>query len=618
MNKLGLRVIKDIQRLFPRFLSFSILAGIFSGVAPFVSIYASQQILNQLASGLNLNSLIKSIIFLLLMVFVYQMLGGLFSFIHSIEYKNAYRRLELERNLKMTTMEFQYAEDPAIKDLRRQITIIGYGGSQTFESILYNLKDFVFGSVSLVISVVLILPVFLTKTNSHLDSPLYFLAFIFLLAFFSAISIKYGQKQNVKITEVFNKINYSNSLFNYLVIPLFQTEKGQELRLYKQEKWMMNIFRTFNEKGGNNYKLIKNITNIFGKIELVAIMFNTVLILILYIFVGLKAINGSMLIGNVVASVSALSMLITILPDFLSKILQLTLETEGLSLHYQYMDLPNQTRIGSIPIEKRLDNDYQLSIRNLHFTYPKADKEVLQDINLDLEIGKSYAIVGENGSGKTTFIKLLTRIYDSTQGEVLLNGIPVNKYDTEQYYDLFNVVFQDFDLFSFKLGETIATKSQYNQDKVLDAFEKVGFMPRYQQLPKGLETSLNKEFDKEGINLSGGEKQKLAIARALYKDGPIYILDEPTAALDPISEFEIYQQFHSMTKGKTTLIISHRLSSCRFCDEILVFDQGRIIQQGSHAELVNVKGKYRDLWNAQAQYYRNEKINLEKIGVEAI
>jgi ATP-binding cassette subfamily B protein len=201
-------------------------------------------------------------------------------------------------------------------------------------------------------------------------------------------------------------------------------------------------------------------------------------------------------------------------------------------------------------------------------------------------------------------------------GAVKLNRISADKYDTNQYYSLFNVVFQDFDLFSFKLGETIATNRDFDEERIVNALRDVGFMERFNSLPKGLETSLNKEFDAQGITLSGGEQQKIALARAIYNDGPIYILDEPTSALDPISEFEIYQKFQQITRGKTSLIISHRLSSCRFSDEILVFDQGRIVQRGSHEELVHIPGKYADLWNAQARHYQEEDIDLTKLGLD--
>lgn len=209
-----------------------------------------------------------------------------------------------------------------------------------------------------------------------------------------------------------------------------------------------------------------------------------------------------------------------------------------------------------------------------------------------------------NGSGKTTFIKLLCRLYDPTEGEILLNGIDIRKYNYTEYLSIFSVVFQDFHLFAYQLGQNVAGQIDYNSRQVKDCLSKSGFSQRLSCLPHGLDTYLYKNFVQEGVNISGGESQKIALARALYKDAHFIILDEPTAALDPIAEAEIYSKFNDIADNKTAIYISHRLSSCRFCDEILVFHQGHIVQQGSHNQLVEDKnGKYHQLWQAQAQYY---------------
>ena len=220
-------------------------------------------------------------------------------------------------------------------------------------------------------------------------------------------------------------------------------------------------------------------------------------------------------------------------------------------------------------------------------------------------------MVGKNGSGKTTFIKLLCRLYDPTEGEILLNGINIKKYDYEEYKTIFSVVFQDFKLFSFSLGENVAASVAYEEEKVISCLEKAGFGERLKNLEKGVHTYLYRNFDEDGIEISGGEVQKAALARALYKDAPFIILDEPTAALDPVAEFEIYSRFNEIVGEKTAVYISHRLSSCRFCNDIAVFDEGRLVQRGSHEELVADKdGKYYELWQAQAQYYEGGETTL--------
>ena len=224
---------------------------------------------------------------------------------------------------------------------------------------------------------------------------------------------------------------------------------------------------------------------------------------------------------------------------------------------------------------------------------------------MKFRVGERLAVVGENGSGKTTFIKLLCRLYDPTEGTILLNGIDIPQVRTTTSTSRCSrVVFQDFQLLSFSLGQNVAAAVQYNPERAKACLQKAGFGDRLAQLPDGLETKLYKDFDEKGVQISGGEAQKIALARALYKDAPFVVLDEPTAALDPIAEMEVYEKFNEIVGDRTAVYISHRLSSCRFCDSIAVFDHGSIIQRGTHESLLqNEDGKYFALWNAQAQYY---------------
>lgn len=615
MNKVFLGAYKEIFSDYKRLTIISILAGFFSAIAPLISIYFSQAILNEITSSRDINSVIGFIILSLIIVFVSQVVGGLFSYLFTHEVSNVIKQLELKRNLKMTKMEFQYAEDPDIKEMRRRLTIIGFGGSPTIERLIYDMRGILFNVTTIIISILILIPIFTTKSNSVYDSPYFFVAFIVLLIIFTVLPSIVSQKQNKKITEMFHEINHANSLFNYVSNILFKAEPHKEVRLYNQKEKISKSLDSVRSSDSPLNKMLYNMLKVFGTIQYTVLVASMVLLLCLYLFLGLKVMHGNLGIGYIVSGGAALTLLINVMPQFIEKLTMMFSSSAGLEYHYEYMDLSNQTQIGSIPVEKRLDNNYALSVKDLRFMYPRTDKVVLKDVNIDFEVGKVYAIVGENGSGKTTFIKLLTRLYDPQNGEVLLNGISADKYDSQQYFSLFNVVFQDFDLFSFKLGETVAAASDVDIERVIEIFKEVGFYERYQQLEKGLDTSLNTEFDKNGISLSGGEKQKLAIARALYNNGSIFILDEPTAALDLISEFEIYQQFNEMTQGKTSLIISHRLSSCRFSDEILVFDEGRIVQQGSHDTLVNQEGKYQELWTAQAQYYQDENIDTDLLGI---
>ena len=231
----------------------------------------------------------------------------------------------------------------------------------------------------------------------------------------------------------------------------------------------------------------------------------------------------------------------------------------------------------------------------------------LNDVSLNIEEGEFVFVVGDSGSGKSTLIKLLLKELEPTEGTITINGRKLNKIRRRQipkFRRNIGVVFQDFRLFSFSLGQNVSASASYDREKVIECLKKAGFAERLNSLPNDLDTFLYKDIDAEGVEISGGEAQKLALARALYKNTPFIILDEPTAALDPISEYEVYSKFNEIAGTKTSIYISHRLASCRFCDKIAVFHEGEIIQIGSHEELLaDSKGKYYELWNAQAQYY---------------
>ena len=248
-----------------------------------------------------------------------------------------------------------------------------------------------------------------------------------------------------------------------------------------------------------------------------------------------------------------------------------------------------------------------VGIEDVSFSYD-PNRKLIEHFNLDVKPGMRIAIVGPTGCGKTTFIKLLCRLYDPQEGEILLNGIDIRKYRYDDYVGIFSVVFQDFQLLALPFGQNVAGSAEYDRKRAEECLRKAGLGDRLDTMPKGLDACLYQDLDPEGVEVSGGEAQKIAIARALYKNAPFIILDEPTAALDPMAEAEIYSQFNSIVGDKTAIYISHRLSSCKFCDEIAVFHDGAIVQQGSHEELVaNPAGKYYELWNAQAQYYTSNR-----------
>ena len=342
-----------------------------------------------------------------------------------------------------------------------------------------------------------------------------------------------------------------------------------------------------------------------GPLDVLADGISVFTILIAYLFVCFKALGGAFGIGEVARYVGVITALSGSLMGLFNELGILRNNKKQLDTLYEFLDLPNRMYQGSLTTDKRSDRQYEVEFRDVSFRYPGNESWALRHVSMKFKVGQRLAFVGQNGSGKTTFIKLLCRLYDPTEGQIFLNGIDIRKYNYQDYMDVFSVVFQDYQLLSFPIGINIAASTEVDQTKAQRSLTDAGLEDRLKELPKGIDTCLGQDFEEEGINVSGGESQKIAIARALYKDGSFLILDEPTASLDPIAEAEIYEKFNDISGDRTAIYISHRLSSCKFCDEIVVFDEGQIVQKGSHEELLaDESGKYHELWTSQAKYYQ--------------
>lgn len=343
-----------------------------------------------------------------------------------------------------------------------------------------------------------------------------------------------------------------------------------------------------------------------------SIILNAVINIFVFLFVAAKAFIGAFGIGSFILYQGTFGRFIDAVSGLAGELGRLKHNNQYLVRLFRYLDLPNAMYQGTLAVEKRDDIDYEIEFRDVSFRYPRTENWVLRHVNARFKIGDRMTLVGENGSGKTTFVKLLCRLYDPTEGTILLNGIDITKYRYEEYLALFSVVFQDYRLFGFPLGEEVASGVVYDRERVRDCLVRAGMGEKLADLDADTDASerdtlkraISRNYDAEAIEFSGGEQQKIAIARALYKDAPFVVLDEPTAALDPLAEAEVYEDFNRMVRNKTSVFVSHRLSSCRFCDKILVFDHGGIVQEGAHDSLVaQTDGKYYQLWRAQAQYY---------------
>lgn len=265
-----------------------------------------------------------------------------------------------------------------------------------------------------------------------------------------------------------------------------------------------------------------------------------------------------------------------------------------------------------LPLNPDNDEKYEIKLVNVSFRYPESEKYALENINLTLRSGEKLAVVGLNGAGKTTLVKLICGFYDPTDGQVLLNGKDIREYNRRDYYKMFSAVFQNFSLLAGTIAANIAqTEDDIDMEKVKSCAVRAGLIDKIESLPDGFETYLNRNVYENAVMLSGGETQRLMLARALYKNAPIIVLDEPTASLDPIAEAELYQKYSELTLGKSSVYISHRLASTRFCDRIVFIENSRITEEGTHSELLSLGGQYSAMFEVQSKYYRDEAIANE-------
>lgn len=607
------RAFRLLWRRFPGFFVAHTLCALFSALAPLTALWFSARILSVLTSSRDGAELTRLALGALLSALLLGLIGAALQHWKTFEEETVPRegvsRIFWEKTLDL---DFIDADAQSVYELRQQIeqTITFTSGGLPkllwrYEATLSALFQML-GGVSLSVSL------FTAKVPdgsplAFLGSPLFALGMVAVMLLFAGVSSACVDRALTLLYQQVATGRFGNRLFAFTENLSFDRKRALDLRIYRQFE---NVARDIFENG-NPFSP----TSPYGKFVSRKICPRTAisealsmsLTGIVYAFVCLKAYAGAFDVGMVTQYIGASTTLFLGITSLLQSLSDLRSNVPLLETTFAYLDIPNRMYQGSLTTEKRSDREYEIEFRDVSFRYPGSSQYALRHVNMRFRVGSRLAVVGQNGSGKTTFIKLLCRLYDPTEGEILLNGINIRKYRYDDYMRIFSVVFQDFHLFALPLGQNVAARREYDEARVRDCLEKAGFGARLASLPKGLETCLYRDMDSEGVEISGGEAQKIAIARALYNDAPFIVLDEPTAALDPIAEAEIYEKFNEIAGDKTAIYISHRLSSCKFCDEIAVFDNGRVIQMGTHAALVeDANGKYYELWHAQAQYYTDQ------------
>ncbi len=597
---------------------------IFLTVQPFVALYFSARILDALAQGADRRTVISWVIGAVASGYGIYLLERLFACLNSVEGVTLYWQLYQEMSRVMMRADYGELEKPDIRQAKERIersTRMFWYGPWEVPGVLMAVAQ---GLTITISALVLAWPVFLpVKGEGFPWGTLGMCVFILVSVLYSLRSEKRiceMQEGNLEELAVLQRKMYFFEEY------IGEGRAAKDIRLYRQQE----LIRPRHQENWKKItQLNDRVSDARSKSSGIRGIFSQAIGAVAYLIVGARAIAGIFSVGAVVQYVGAVMKLsegIRVLVYSLQHIrmqgphcqeyLDFIGEGEDKMIYRHGQDgtaevtlsgNPEDTAFGegnAILEGNAIEDGGCIEFEHVSFRYPGSNEWAVRDLSIRLEKGVHFAVVGRNGSGKTTFIKLLCRLYDPVEGRILLNGRDIQEFKYEQYQRLFAVVFQDFQLFAMPLGENVASAMEYDGEKVMRALDQAGTGQWARELPKGLEQPLYL-VEKDGINISGGEAQKIAIARALYKDSPFVILDEPTAALDPLAEAEIYEGFREMVAKKGAVYISHRLSSCRFCDTIAVFDEGRLVQLGGHEELLGDEGgKYYELWNAQAQYYQ--------------
>lgn len=503
-----------------------------------------------------------------------------------------------DKSFRMEYEEFEKTETmDAIRRVRsgEQST----GGIEAQIQSIYTLTEKIISTLIAFGFVVILFSQTKVVTGSFFTSIWSNLLMLLMYILLLVLGVMLLKRSYQKFYEYSKKNEHLNALGQYMISLMNNYQYGKEIRIFALQKLIEGYYDDM-VKRMKGFYLNWGIKE--GTLSAIILFLTQLASGILYIIIGARAIYGAIPVGDVLMYAGAVLLFTNSMQEALIDYNSFHYRSEYLSTYEEFIKKPNIHYTGTLPVEKRTDGMYEFTFEHVSFQYPGTQDIILKDVSLNFKIGSKCAIVGRNGAGKTTLIKLLCRLYDPTEGRILLNGIDIRYYDYSEYSSLFSVVFQDFKLLALPLAYNVSCAEEVEEERMWKILEQTGMKERVERMPNKLYTLLYKN-NGDGVELSGGEAQKLAIARALYKDAPFVILDEPTAALDPIAEAEVYQNFNDMIQGKTAVYISHRMSSCKFCDDIIVLDSGRIAEQGNHNKLLKKEGIYASLYNAQAQYY---------------
>ncbi len=585
---------KNIWRSGQKTLVVSILAKIpVSFILSVIALYTPTIILNKLELSDTLQQIIAVIISLLMISMAFELINN-FIEAKSVSFTQKiwafYNRRMYEKYLDA---DYEYYDDPQFQDINnkaRQACVNVHTPAMhlpnTFASLIINILLFFIsaGLISILNPIIILL-----------------LSITVIINYFTLKSVKnYEHRIKDEKASLNRKVGYLAGMSTYFT-------QAKDIRLYG----MKSLFRSKAEVYTENLHRLKKKTE-YKYFSTDIINFFMILLRdgIAYFYLVYKSFSGDIGVGEFVLYFTAIGQFAGLFSGIINSWLAIHTSSLQFCDMREFFEIKNKTNRGNgLPVPSNTDK-VSIELRNVTYQYPETETPIIKNVNLKIKPGEKIALVGLNGAGKTTLVKLICGMYSPTKGEILVNGHLVNEYNIDEYYSMFSAVFQQFRFLPLSIAHNIAimTKEQADGDKLNKCIELAGLTNKINSFKMGIDTLLVKEVNPKGAELSGGEQQKLMLARAIYKDAPILMLDEPTSALDPIAEGEMYMKYNEIVKGKTSVFISHRLASTRFCDRIILLADGKIIEMGTHDELVGNGGKYAELFNVQSHYYKEENV----------
>ncbi|MCD7731355.1 MAG: ABC transporter ATP-binding protein/permease [Oscillospiraceae bacterium] len=556
-----------------------------SAVTPFINILMLPLIIDELLGERNVEELVIFAAVIVLGNSLLNMLNSILSMTMQKYDERMQNFFSEEMSRRVMEMDFQHTEDKnALDQIEKARTGMGwYSGG--VHGICTQFFDIISNTITLA-GVIVLMAIY---------APILFALILVILVVNTIVRAK---NSRIEI-ESYEKLSKINRIFFYLGWELSNFKYGKDIRLYGADEMMAQKWEAYTDDSIGIWKSSADKTLPFDFIYVVTGLVRNIGA---YLYLGILAITGSITIGIFSQMLSASTAFNDSLNNLMGSVQEISKRCSYAYEYIKFMEYPAAIEKGDKQVSEK---PHTIEFRNVSFTYPNTDVKALDNVSITLKQGEHLSVVGLNGAGKTTFVKLLCRLYDPTDGEILLDGINIKEYDYNEYMSLFSPVFQDFRLFSFSVADNITLENECDSSELNALIEQVGLADKISSLENGTDTMLFKAFDETGVEPSGGEQQKIAIARALFKRSPVVILDEPTAALDPVAEYDIYRQFDDLVGEKTAIYISHRLSSCQFCHKIAVFAEGCIKEYGTHDQLCNIaNGIYAKMFEAQAQYYR--------------